>query len=89
MTERTLNERYELETVIGHGGMAEVWRGYDRRLGRDVAVKVLRSDLATDEVFVERLRREARSVARLTTRTSSRSTTRAGTPSRVCCCRTW
>lgn len=45
--------------------MAEVWRGYDRRLGRAVAVKVLRSDLASDDVFVERLRREARSVARL------------------------
>ena len=47
-TPRLLSERYELGEVLGFGGMSEVHRGLDTRLGRDVAVKVLRADLARD-----------------------------------------
>lgn len=60
-----LQGRYELSEVIGRGGMAEVWRGKDRRLGRDIAVKRLRADLASDETFQARFRREAQSAAGL------------------------
>ena len=60
-----LSGRYDLQTIIGQGGTAEVWRAVDRRLDRVVAVKVLRSDLATDRTFPERLRREARAIAGL------------------------
>lgn len=60
-----LSGRYDLQTIIGQGGTAEVWRAIDRRLDRVVAVKVLRSDLATDRTFPERLRREARAIAGL------------------------
>lgn len=47
-TPRLLSERYELGDPLGYGGMSEVHRGLDTRLGRDVAVKVLRADLARD-----------------------------------------
>jgi serine/threonine-protein kinase len=47
-TPQVLGERYEIGGVLGRGGMAEVHRGRDLRLGREVAVKVLRSDLARD-----------------------------------------
>ncbi len=57
--------RYELGEEIGRGGMAEVLRGTDVRLGRDVAVKVLREDLARDPSFQARFRREAQSAASL------------------------
>ncbi len=57
--------RYELEEVIGRGGMAEVRHGTDVRLGRDVAIKVLRQDLARDPSFQARFRREAQSAASL------------------------
>lgn len=60
-----LSGRYDLQTIIGQGGTAAVWRAVDRRLDRVVAVKVLRSDLATDRTFPERLRREARAIAAL------------------------
>ena len=46
-----LGGRYELGAVIGYGGMAEVRRGRDVRLGRDVAIKMLRSDIARDPTF--------------------------------------
>ncbi|MGW0230013.1 Stk1 family PASTA domain-containing Ser/Thr kinase [Actinopolymorpha singaporensis] len=62
---RFLGGRYELGEVLGHGGMAEVRIGVDRRLGRTVAVKTLRPDLATDPVFQARFRREAQSAAAL------------------------
>ncbi|MEU8118878.1 Stk1 family PASTA domain-containing Ser/Thr kinase [Spirillospora sp. NPDC049024] len=62
---RLLGGRYELETVIGRGGMAEVYRARDRRLDRVVAVKTLRSDLARDPTFQARFRREAQSAASL------------------------
>jgi beta-lactam-binding protein with PASTA domain/predicted Ser/Thr protein kinase len=60
-----LGERYELGDVIGHGGMAEVHRGRDVRLGRDVAIKLLRADLSRDPAFEGRFRREAQSAAAL------------------------
>lgn len=67
MTQRgtMLVDRYELDEVIGRGGMAEVWRARDTRLGRDVAVKRLRPDLASDPTFQARFRREAQSAANL------------------------
>ncbi|MCL1841415.1 MAG: Stk1 family PASTA domain-containing Ser/Thr kinase [Propionibacteriaceae bacterium] len=61
----TLADRYRLDEVIGRGGMAEVWRGRDLRLGRDVAIKRLRADLATDPTFQARFQREAQSAAGL------------------------
>src|SRR6187551_3961164 len=62
---RLLGGRYQLGEILGYGGMAEVHRGRDLRLGRDVAVKVLRADLARDPAFQARFRREAQSAASL------------------------
>jgi eukaryotic-like serine/threonine-protein kinase len=62
---RLLSNRYELGEVLGYGGMSEVHKGRDVRLGRDVAVKVLRADLARDPQFQERFRREAQNAAAL------------------------
>ena len=62
---RLLGGRYELGEVLGYGGMAEVHIGRDVRLGRDVAVKVLRPELARDPSFQGRFRREAQSAASL------------------------
>lgn len=60
-----LGDRYEMGELLGRGGMAEVRRGRDLRLGRPVAIKQLRADLAADETFLERFRREAQSAASL------------------------
>ncbi|MET0451472.1 MAG: Stk1 family PASTA domain-containing Ser/Thr kinase [Mycobacterium sp.] len=60
-----LSERYELGDVIGFGGMSEVHLARDLRLHRNVAVKVLRADLARDPNFLLRFRREARNAAGL------------------------
>jgi eukaryotic-like serine/threonine-protein kinase len=62
---RLLGERYELEGVVGRGGMAEVYRARDIRLDRVVAIKTLRADLARDQTFQARFRREAQSAASL------------------------
>jgi beta-lactam-binding protein with PASTA domain/predicted Ser/Thr protein kinase len=62
---RMLGDRYEIGEVIGRGGMAEVHEGRDLRLGRRVAVKILRPDLAKDPTFQARFRREAQSAASL------------------------
>ena len=62
---RMLGDRYEIGEVIGRGGMAEVHEGRDLRLGRRVAIKILRPDLATDPTFQARFRREAQSAASL------------------------
>ncbi len=62
---RRLGGRYELGHVLGRGGMAEVYLGQDTRLGRAVAVKTLRADLARDPTFQARFRREAQSAASL------------------------
>ncbi len=62
---RLVGDRYELGELIGYGGMAEVHRGRDTRLNREVAIKVLRADLARDPSFLTRFRREAHSAAGL------------------------
>ncbi len=62
---RLLGGRYELEGVVGRGGMAEVYRARDIRLDRIVAIKTLRADLARDQIFQARFRREAQSAASL------------------------
>lgn len=63
--ERILNSRYRIESLIGRGGMADVYRGHDLSLDRQVAVKMLRPDLARDPQFQGRFRREAQSSASL------------------------
>ena len=60
-----LQRRYDHLEKIGVGGMGEVWRGTDRMLEREIAIKVLRADLAARPDFVERFRIEAISMARL------------------------
>ncbi|MFD8597014.1 Stk1 family PASTA domain-containing Ser/Thr kinase [Kitasatospora sp. NPDC059646] len=62
---RRLGGRYELGGVLGRGGMAEVYLAHDTRLGRQVAVKTLRTDMARDPSFQARFRREAQSAASL------------------------
>ncbi|GGK61481.1 putative serine/threonine-protein kinase [Planomonospora parontospora subsp. parontospora] len=62
---RRLGDRYELDGVVGRGGMAEVYRARDIRLDRIVAIKTLRADLARDHTFQARFRREAQSAASL------------------------
>jgi len=62
---KLLGGRYEVAELLGRGGMAEVHRGYDSRLGRQVAIKMLRSELARDHTFLARFRREAQSAAGL------------------------
>jgi serine/threonine-protein kinase len=60
-----LNDRYEIRSRIGRGGMADVFLAHDRLLDRPVAVKVLFPEYATDPSFVERFRREAQAAANL------------------------
>lgn len=60
-----INDRYKVGEVIGRGGMATVHVGEDTRLGRRVAIKVLRPELAADDTFHERFQREAQAVASL------------------------
>jgi len=60
-----LGGRYEVRSLIGRGGMAEVHLGFDSRLSRIVAIKMLRIDLARDSVFQARFRREAQAAASL------------------------
>ena len=57
--------RYQLGNLIGRGGMADVYEGVDTRLGRIVAIKLLKSDLANDATFEARFRQEAQSSARM------------------------
>lgn len=64
-TPRHLSDRYELGDILGFGGMSEVHLARDLRLHRDVAVKVLRADLARDPSFYLRFRREAQNAAAL------------------------
>src|SRR6187200_2579441 len=62
---KVLGDRYEVGAMIGRGGMADVRAGHDTRLGRTVAIKRLRVDLASDPTFQARFRREAQSAASL------------------------
>lgn len=63
--QRILAERYVVGSLIGRGGMADVYEGTDTRLGRKVAIKLLKSDLATDPTFEARFRQEAQASARM------------------------
>jgi eukaryotic-like serine/threonine-protein kinase len=63
-----VDDRYELRALTGSGGMADVFLAYDLVLDRDVALKLLKDRYATDEEFVERFRREAKSAAALSNR---------------------
>ena len=60
-----LNERYRLEEKIGSGGMSTVYRAFDPTLERWVAIKLMHRDISDDPSQLERFRREARAVARL------------------------
>ncbi|WP_298041418.1 Stk1 family PASTA domain-containing Ser/Thr kinase [uncultured Microbacterium sp.] len=62
---RIIAERYRVDELIGEGGMAKVYRGYDLTLGRDVAVKILDPDLARDTAFRTRFRLEAQAASRM------------------------
>lgn len=62
---RVLSGRYRIDELIGRGGMASVYRGYDLTLGRVVAVKVLQRDLANDSAFRTRFRLEAQAASRM------------------------
>lgn len=61
----TLSDRYRLQRLIATGGMGQVWEALDARLGRQVAIKVLKAEFSSDPEFVERFRAEARIVAML------------------------
>ena len=61
----TIADRYRLDGVLGSGGMSRVYRAHDNVLERDVALKVLHDKLSDDPSYVERFRREARAIARL------------------------
>ncbi|HVT64746.1 MAG TPA: protein kinase [Mycobacteriales bacterium] len=65
-TRELLAERYHLEERIATGGMGVVWRARDHRLGRDVAIKLIRPEYADDPTFRERLNLEARAIAAIT-----------------------
>jgi hypothetical protein len=65
MVGEVIGGRYELEELIDHGGMSSVYRGRDRMLERNVALKVLHPHFGDDAEYVERFRREARAVAQL------------------------
>ena len=65
MMNKVLGGRYQLGEMIGTGGMADVFIAQDQRLSREVAVKILRSDLAKDSTFVARFRKEAKAAAGL------------------------
>lgn len=62
---RLIADRYQIGNLIGRGGMADVYEGIDTRLGRAVAIKLLKADLANDASFEARFRQEAQSSARM------------------------
>jgi len=62
---RVLGGRYALVELIGQGGMATIYRGRDTKLGRDVAIKILRGEYGSDASFLARFQREAQAAAQL------------------------
>lgn len=62
---RMIDGRYQLIEMIGTGGMSDVYRGIDQKLNREVAVKILRKDLAEDPTFLSRFKKEARAAGGL------------------------
>lgn len=62
---RVLSGRYRIDEIIGRGGMASVYRGEDLKLGRPVAIKLLKRELASDSAFRTRFRMEAQSASRM------------------------
>lgn len=66
MVERVLDGRYALETLVGSGGMADVYRAKDQLLERTVAVKILHQQYENDTEFIARFQREAKAAARIT-----------------------
>lgn len=62
---RVLSGRYRVDELIGRGGMATVYSGYDLTLGRPVAIKILKRDLANDSTFRTRFRLEAQAASRM------------------------
>ena len=65
MIQRVLDQRYELQELIGNGGMADVYKAKDKLLDRPVAVKILHEQFRRDEEFIGKFHREAQSAARL------------------------
>ena len=65
MIGEVIADRYELQELVGSGGMSSVYRGRDRLLERNVALKLLHPHFGDDDEYVERFRREARAVAQL------------------------
>ena len=65
LIDRVIDGRYRVRELIAHGGMGSVYLAVDTRLEREVALKVMREDLARDATFVQRFRHEARAAARL------------------------
>ena len=65
MVGELISGRYELEELVGSGGMSSVYRAHDRLLERTVALKILHEQFTSDDAYVERFRREARAVAQL------------------------
>ena len=63
--ERLLAGRYRVGRLVGRGGMAEVFEGVDTRLGRTVAIKILKAELANDKAFESKFRQEAQASARM------------------------
>ena len=65
MVQRILDQRYELEELIGGGGMADVYKARDCLLNRPVAVKILHEEFKQDKEFIDKFQREAQAAARL------------------------
>ena len=65
MNQRVLDQRYELQELIGGGGMADVYKARDLLLDRPVAVKILHEQFKSDTEFINRFHREAQAAARL------------------------
>ena len=65
MNQRVLDNRYELQELIGGGGMADVYKAKDLLLDRPVAVKILHEQFKRDTEFIEKFHREAQAAAKL------------------------